>query len=447
MTRPVSFALMSVDNGIQGEAGQRLRQGERQDLADEDEHDGQQHGQQPAAGLSPGAGLLADDVKGGLPGSIGAPHAAAAGQEQQNGHRHQRVQPDPRRDEDKGHAGAEGQVALAHCQGSRPSLPVPRHAVSLHACSLFSAAGAVRFGSIIRSGRVVASRPADRPPRDSAMSDTPFLMTVQQHIMQEQRRRYPHASGEFSWLLSGITLATKIIESKVRRAGLVDVLGSAGRYQRPGRNAAEARRARQPGLALLPGQPRQRRHHGLGRERGAGHRRSRSQARQVRRDLRPARRVEQHRRQRQRRHHLLDPAPRGRSGGHARPAGRRVAARVEAGGRRLRRLRLVVHAGLHHRQRRPRLHARPGHRCLRHLPRAGHHADAGEPLLGQRGQQRRLSRGLSPLPGPAAGRRRRGTPTPRATSARWWPTSIARCSRAASSSIRRRRSIPAANCG
>jgi fructose-1,6-bisphosphatase I len=61
------------------------------------------------------------------------------------------------------------------------------------------------------------------------MSTPPFLMTVQQHIMMEQRRNYPQASGEFSWLLSGITLAAKIIESKVRRAGLVDVLGAAGR--------------------------------------------------------------------------------------------------------------------------------------------------------------------------------------------------------------------------
>jgi len=61
------------------------------------------------------------------------------------------------------------------------------------------------------------------------MSDRPFLLTVQQHIMEEQRRRYPQATGEFSWLLSGITLAAKIIESKVRRAGLVDILGSAGR--------------------------------------------------------------------------------------------------------------------------------------------------------------------------------------------------------------------------
>jgi fructose-1,6-bisphosphatase I len=60
------------------------------------------------------------------------------------------------------------------------------------------------------------------------MSTPPFLMTVQQHIMMEQRRNYPQASGEFSWLLSGITLAAKIIESRVRRAGLVDVLGAAG---------------------------------------------------------------------------------------------------------------------------------------------------------------------------------------------------------------------------
>jgi len=59
------------------------------------------------------------------------------------------------------------------------------------------------------------------------MQDAP-LMTVQQHILEEQRRHYPHASGEFSWLLSGITLAAKIIADRVRRAGLADILGSAG---------------------------------------------------------------------------------------------------------------------------------------------------------------------------------------------------------------------------
>jgi fructose-1,6-bisphosphatase I len=52
-------------------------------------------------------------------------------------------------------------------------------------------------------------------------------VTVQQHILREQRR-FRGASGEFSWLLSGITLATKLIEAKVRRAGLADILGSQG---------------------------------------------------------------------------------------------------------------------------------------------------------------------------------------------------------------------------
>src|SRR4051794_7395823 len=55
------------------------------------------------------------------------------------------------------------------------------------------------------------------------------LMTAQQHILEEQRRHHPRASGEFSWLLSGITLATKIIADQVRRAGLVDIIGAAGR--------------------------------------------------------------------------------------------------------------------------------------------------------------------------------------------------------------------------
>jgi fructose-1,6-bisphosphatase I len=56
---------------------------------------------------------------------------------------------------------------------------------------------------------------------------SPSLFTVQQHILTEQRRHYPNASGEFSWLLSGITLACKMIAAQVRRAGLVDILGSA----------------------------------------------------------------------------------------------------------------------------------------------------------------------------------------------------------------------------
>lgn len=53
----------------------------------------------------------------------------------------------------------------------------------------------------------------------------PPLVTVQQHILDEQQR-FTGVSGEFSWLLSGITLATKLIEAKVRRAGLAEILGS-----------------------------------------------------------------------------------------------------------------------------------------------------------------------------------------------------------------------------
>jgi fructose-1,6-bisphosphatase I len=51
------------------------------------------------------------------------------------------------------------------------------------------------------------------------------LLTVQQHILEEQRRHHPQASGEFSWLLSGITLATKIVAAQVRRAGLAGIVG------------------------------------------------------------------------------------------------------------------------------------------------------------------------------------------------------------------------------
>ncbi len=52
-------------------------------------------------------------------------------------------------------------------------------------------------------------------------------LTVQQHILQEQER-FPNATGEFSWLLSGITLATKMIQAKVRQAALTGILGSHG---------------------------------------------------------------------------------------------------------------------------------------------------------------------------------------------------------------------------
>jgi fructose-1,6-bisphosphatase I len=53
------------------------------------------------------------------------------------------------------------------------------------------------------------------------------VITIQQHILWE-RRRFPHATGEFSRLLSGLTLASKMIQAKVNRAGLTELLGSHG---------------------------------------------------------------------------------------------------------------------------------------------------------------------------------------------------------------------------
>jgi fructose-1,6-bisphosphatase I len=52
------------------------------------------------------------------------------------------------------------------------------------------------------------------------------IRTVQQHILESQRLYFPQATGEFSWLLSGVTLATKIIADHVRRIGLNDILGA-----------------------------------------------------------------------------------------------------------------------------------------------------------------------------------------------------------------------------
>jgi len=53
------------------------------------------------------------------------------------------------------------------------------------------------------------------------------IQTLEEHIL-EQQCIHPAASGEFSWLLSAITLATRIISAHVRRAGLNDILGTAG---------------------------------------------------------------------------------------------------------------------------------------------------------------------------------------------------------------------------
>jgi fructose-1,6-bisphosphatase I len=54
-----------------------------------------------------------------------------------------------------------------------------------------------------------------------------MITTVQQHILQQQAE-ISEATGRFSWLLSGITLATKMVEAKIRTAGLSDIYGAIG---------------------------------------------------------------------------------------------------------------------------------------------------------------------------------------------------------------------------
>ena len=53
-----------------------------------------------------------------------------------------------------------------------------------------------------------------------------MITTVQGHIQQSVQEA--EASGTFGWLMSGITLATKMIEAKIRSAGLGDVYGAIG---------------------------------------------------------------------------------------------------------------------------------------------------------------------------------------------------------------------------
>ena len=90
------------------------------------------------------------------------------------------------------------------------------------------------------------------------------IVTVQQHILEGQKR-FPGSSGEFSWLLSGITMATKLIQAQVRRAGGAPP---------------------DPSGRRLPRAPRRHRGLGDGAPRCAGSRRSRSAPRWRRLSLR-----------------------------------------------------------------------------------------------------------------------------------------------------------------
>lgn len=53
------------------------------------------------------------------------------------------------------------------------------------------------------------------------------VVTIERFVL-EQERAYPEATGELTNLLYDIALGTKIVAAAIRRAGLVNILGSAG---------------------------------------------------------------------------------------------------------------------------------------------------------------------------------------------------------------------------
>ncbi len=54
------------------------------------------------------------------------------------------------------------------------------------------------------------------------------VITIERHIIEEERK-HPGASGDFSGILRDLTLAIKVIHREVSQAGLVNILGMAGR--------------------------------------------------------------------------------------------------------------------------------------------------------------------------------------------------------------------------
>lgn len=61
------------------------------------------------------------------------------------------------------------------------------------------------------------------------------IVTIERHIIEEERL-HPGATGDFSGLLRDLTLAIKVIWREVSKAGLVNILGSAGTKNVHGEN-------------------------------------------------------------------------------------------------------------------------------------------------------------------------------------------------------------------
>ncbi len=64
-------------------------------------------------------------------------------------------------------------------------------------------------------------------PVETLLTESDNLTSLQSYLLSEEDK-HPDATGRFTWILSAISLSTKFISDKVRRARLQDVLGSLG---------------------------------------------------------------------------------------------------------------------------------------------------------------------------------------------------------------------------
>src|SRR6266436_5596294 len=103
----------------------------------------------------------------------------------------------------------------SHCESGRCEPGRPRGPMAMRPIRLYSSVS-------VCAARAMASC------LTMSMSEGSFMTTVERHFL-DRKGRNPHATEEFSWLLSGITLATKIIAAYVQRAGLLEVMGATGR--------------------------------------------------------------------------------------------------------------------------------------------------------------------------------------------------------------------------
>ena len=266
------------------------------------------------------------------------------------------------------------------------------------------------------------------------------MTSLQSHILDEEAR-YPSASGDFTWILSALSLAAKAIAAKVRHARIEDVLGDHGGANVHGETQQKLDViANDILMTCLGNRPHRRRRRVRGRRR-ADDSSPRRRWREVLRGLRSARRLVESRR--------LASA----SGRSFRSCA--TTRRVAGAGRD------AVPARQRNRWR-PATSSTDRRRCSCSRPATASTCSCSTPSIGsfvlvkrqmriperqgcysvneanRRDVPRRLSAGISTGRTPTAIRA--------ATSARWSLTCIARCSRAACSSIRRPARIRRASC-